>query len=127
MTFGSRLSRRERQIMDILYRLGQASAAEVRDAIADPPSYSAIRALLRILEEKGQVRHTRDGARYIFAPAEPRSQVAYSALAQVVQNFFGGNVEQVVASLISDKEARLSEDELDRLSQLIDQAREGGH
>ena len=127
MTFGSRLSRRERQIMDILYRLGQASAAEVLDAIADPPSYSAIRALLRILEEKGQVRHTRDGARYVFAPAEPRSQVAHSALSQVVQNFFGGNVEQVVASLISDKEARLSEDELDRLSQLIDQAREGGH
>ncbi len=125
MTFGSRLSRRERQIMDILYRQGQASAAEVQEAIQDPPSYSAIRALLRILEAKGHVRHTRDGARYIFVPAEPRNAVAHSALAQVVENFFGGSVEQVVASLVSDSDAKLTDEELDRLSDLIEKAREG--
>jgi predicted transcriptional regulator len=126
MTFGSGLSRRERQIMEILYRKGQASAGEVQEALADAPGYSAVRALLRILEAKGYASHARDGAKYIYRPATPRTQAAQAALAQVVQTFFGGSVEQVVATLVSEADTKLSEAELDRLALLIDQAREGG-
>ena len=126
MTFGSRLSRRERQIMEILYQRGQASASDVQEAIPDPPGYSAIRALLRILEEKNHVRHTREGARYIYLPTQPRSHAAQSALTQVVNTFFGGSVEDVVATLVSDTDMKLSYEELDRLAQLIAQAKEGG-
>ena len=112
--------------MEILYQRGQASAGEVQELLQDPPGYSAVRALLRILEEKGHVRHTRDGARYIYQPLQPRSNVAQSALAQVVKTFFGGSVEQVVATLVSDADTKLSDEELERLAQLIEQAREGG-
>jgi predicted transcriptional regulator len=126
MTLSGRLSRRERQIMEILYRVGAASAAEVQQLMSDPPGYSAVRALLRILEEKGHVRHARDGARYIYRPAAERSQAAQSALAQVVRTFFGGSVEQAVATLVSDADAQLSDAELDRLARLIEQARAAG-
>jgi BlaI family transcriptional regulator, penicillinase repressor len=126
MTLGGRFSRRERQIMEILYQKGHASATEVQELMADAPGYSAVRALLRILEEKGHVRHTRDGARYIYQPLTERSQAAHSALAQVVRTFFGGSVEKAVATLVSDADTQLSDAELDRLAQLIEQAREGG-
>ncbi len=126
MTFGSGLSRRERQIMDVLYQRGQASAGEVLEGLSDPPSYSAIRALLRILEGKGHVRHVREGARYIYQPTQPRNHAAQTALAQVVKTFFDGSVEQVVATLVADADTRLSEEELNRLAALIEQAREGG-
>jgi len=125
-TFGRDLSRRERQIMEIIYARGQASATEVLEGLADPPSYSAVRALLRVLEGKGHVRHVREGARYVYQPTQPRSRAARSALAQVVQTFFGGSVEQTVATLLSDADTRLSEEELARLSELIEQAKEGG-
>jgi len=125
-SFGRDLSRRERQIMEIIYARGQASATEVLEGLADPPSYSAVRALLRVLEGKGHVRHVREGARYVYQPTQPRSRAARSALAQVVQTFFGGSVEQTVATLLSDADTRLSEEELARLSELIEQAKEGG-
>lgn len=124
--FGRDLSRRERQIMEIIYARGRATASEVLEALADPPSYSAVRALLRILESKGHVQHLRDGARYVYLPTQPRQRAARSALAQVVQTFFGGSVEQTVATLLSDADTQLSEEELSRLAALIEQAKEGG-
>ncbi len=120
------LSRRERQIMDVLYQRERASAAEVREALPDPPSYSAVRTLLRVLEEKGHARHVQEGARYIYSATQPRRRAARSALSQVVHTFFGGSVERAVAALVSDSEARLSDPELERLQQLIEQARKGG-
>ena len=118
------LSRRERQIMDVVYRQGQATAAEVLDALPDPPSYSAVRALLRVLEEKGHLRHRRDGARYVFLPTVPRETARRSALARVVQTFFGGSTEAAVAALID--QSSLSDADLDRLQDLIDRARPEG-
>jgi predicted transcriptional regulator len=124
--FGKDLSRRERQIMDVIYQRSQATAGEVLEGLPDPPSYSAVRALLRVLETKGHVRHKQEGNRYIYLPTQPRSRAAQSALAQVVQTFFGGSVEQTVATLLSDADTRLSEEELSRLAELIEQAKEGG-
>ena len=123
MTLSDPLSRRERQIMDILYRDGAATANEVLAALPDPPSSSAIRTLLRILEEKGQVQHIQQGLRYVYSPLHARQNAAQQALAHVVQTFFGGNVEKVVAALVSESDARFSGEELDRLSALIEQAR----
>ncbi len=123
--FRSDLSRRERQIMDILYRQGRASAAEVLAGLPDPPGYSAVRALLRILEEKGHVRHEGEGKRYVYLPMQPRQNAAQSALRQVLHTFFGGSIENAVATLLSDQDTQLSEEELARLADLIDQAREG--
>lgn len=122
--FGSHLSRRERQIMDVIYRLGAASAAEVMEALPDPPGYSAVRGLLRILVEKGHLTHTQEGVRYVYRPTQPRQSAARSALAQVLQTFFGGSVEDAVATLLSEAETRPSEAELARLAALIEQARE---
>jgi BlaI family penicillinase repressor len=124
--FPRHLSRRERQIMDVLYQKGEASAAEVREALPDAPSYSAVRALLRVLEEKAQVRHVQDGPRYVYTPLQPRNSAARSALRQVVYTFFGGSIEETVTSLLSVEDARLSEEELARLAVLIDKAREEG-
>lgn len=121
-----RLSRRERQIMDVVYAHGQATATQVRAAMPDPPSYSAVRASLRILEEKGHLRHEIDRTRYVYVPTKPRGQAARSMLRQVVQTFFGGSVEQTVATLLSTPEAKLSSEELDRLSTLIEEARKEG-
>ncbi len=117
------LSRRERQIMDVIYRLGRASAAEVQREMPDPPSYSAVRAQLRILEDKGQLKHEEDGAKYIYLPARPRGRAARSALRRVMQTFFGGSVEKTVAALISESESNLDDQQLDRLADLIDKAR----
>ncbi len=121
---GSKLSRRERQIMDILYKNGPSGVAEVLHALPDPPGYSSVRTLLGVLEEKGHVAHHEDGKRYVYRPTRPREGVAGGALRRVVQTFFGGSVEHTVATLLSDEDTRLSEQELDRLSALIEAARE---
>ncbi len=117
------LSRRERQIMDVVYRLGRATAAEVQEALPDPPSYSSVRALLRVLEEKGHLRHEQDGPRYVFLPTVPRDKARRSALRQLVQTFFEGSTAQAVAALLGESGAELTDEDLDRLSLLIDQAR----
>src|SRR6187549_3050950 len=113
------LSRRERQILDILYKHGRATAADVQAALPEPPSYSAVRALLRILEDKGHVRHVQDGPRYVYSPTVPRDKARRSAMQQLVGTFFGGSTEQAVAALLDMSATRLSDDELERLSQLI--------
>lgn len=127
MTWNGRLSRRERQIMDILYRRGKGSVGEVRDEMEDAPSYSSVRALLCILERKGHVGHDVESNRFIYKPVNSRNEAAQSALAQLVQTFFAGSVEQVVASLVggAERDGRLSSEELDRLAKLIEEAREG--
>ena len=117
------LSRRERQIMDVLYRDRQATAAEVLAALPDPPSYSAVRAMLRILESKGHVRHVADGTRYVYLPTIARERAGRPALAGVLETFFDGSTEKAVAALLELSPAGLSDEELDRLSQLIEQAR----
>lgn len=118
------LSRRERQLMDVVYQRGRATVAEVLDALPDPPSYSAVRALLRVLEEKGHLRHKREGARYVFLPTVPRETARRSALTRVVRTFFGGSTEAAVAALID--QSSLSDMDLDRLQDLIDRARQEG-
>ena len=117
------LSGRERQIMDILYERGQASALDIQEALPDAPGYSAVRTLLRILESKGHVLHKKKGAHFVYSPTQPRHQVADAALAQVVKTFFENSVERVVTALLSTRDTRLSAEELKRLSELIEQAR----
>ena len=120
------LSRRERQIIDILYSQGRATAAEVQTALPDPPSYSAVRAMLRILEEKGHIRHEQDGPRYVYVPTVARDTVKQSALRHVLTTFFEGSAEQAISALLGDKGAQMSDAELDRLAKLIDQALKSG-
>jgi predicted transcriptional regulator len=120
------LTRREREIMDILYRRAHATAHEVLEDLADPPSYSAVRALLRLLEERGHVKHVQDGQRYVYAPAVARGDARKSALAHVVRTFFAGSVEQAVATLVESSRTKLSRDELDRLADVIDRAKKEG-
>ena len=124
-TFGSSLSRRERQIMDILYERGAATAAAVLAALSDPPGNSAVRSLLRILEAKGHVRHVKKGVRYLYLPVQPRQSAAQSVLRQVLLTFFGGSVERAVAALLSAPDSQLSQEALDRLAELIARARKG--
>jgi len=120
------LSRRERQIMDVLYRKESATAAEVMENLPDPPGYSAVRALLRILEQKGHIRHEEKAGKYVFMPTMRRETAKRSALRHLVQTFFGGSAEDAVAALLDSSSSKLSEPELDRLQQLIDKARRGG-
>jgi len=120
------LSRRERQIVDILYAQGRATAAEVQSALPDPPSYSAVRAMLRILEDKGHVRHEQDGPRYVYVPTVARDNAKRSALRHMLQTFFDGSAEQAISALLDDSSTRLSDRELDRLARMIDQARRTG-
>jgi predicted transcriptional regulator len=120
------LSRRERQIMDIVYAQGEASAAAIRDALSDPPSYSAVRALLAILVEKGHLKHRSEQGRYIYAPTRRRAQAGRSALRRVLDTFFDGSLEKAVAAFLQGADANLSEEELKRLGQLIQQARREG-
>ena len=120
------LARRERQIMDVVYRLGRATAAEVLEGLPDPPSYSSVRALSRVLEEKGHLRHEQDGPRYVFLPTVPRDKARRLALRQLVQTFFEGSTAHAVAALLGAPDAKLTDGDLDRLSRLIDQAREEG-
>src|SRR5271167_294914 len=123
---GMSLSRRERQIMDVIYRRGQATAAEVLEEMPEPPSYSAVRAMLRVLEEKGHLCHVQQGPRDVFLPTVARETARKSALKQLVRTFFDGSTEQTVAALLDMGASRLSDEELDRLSQLINQARNEG-
>jgi BlaI family transcriptional regulator, penicillinase repressor len=121
-----RLGNRERQIMDVLYRLGQATAAEVMEALPDPPSYSAVRATLRILEDKGQVRHEEEGPRYVFRPAVARDRAKRTAVRHLVATFFGGSPEAAMATLLDESASKLSNTDYERLKKLIDQARTKG-
>lgn len=120
------LSRRERQIVDILYARGRATAAEVLSALPDPPSYSAVRAMLRILEEKGHVRHEQDGPRYIYLPTIGHENAKKSAMRHMLQTFFDGSASQAISALLDDHNAKFSDAELDRLAQVIAEARKGG-
>jgi len=120
------LSRRERQIIDILYANGRATAAEVQAALPDPPSYSAVRAMLRILEDKGHVRHQQDGPRYVYLPTVARDNAKRSAMRHMLQTFFDGSAEQAISALLDDESTKMSDAELDRLARLIDQARRAG-
>jgi BlaI family penicillinase repressor len=119
------LSRREREMMNIIFRMGKATASEVMEAMADPPSYSAVRATLRVLEKKGHVRHHHDGTRYVFVPTVAREKARASALDQLLTTFFDGSAANVVASLLERKD-KLTSEELDRLSELIEDARKEG-
>jgi len=126
MTNHQDLSRRERQILDILYQRGQATAAEVQVALPEPPSYSAVRALLRILEEKGHVRHEQDGPRYVYLPTVAHDNAQRSALRHILQTFFNGSAEQAISALLGDASGKMSPAELDRLARMIDTARKSG-
>jgi BlaI family transcriptional regulator, penicillinase repressor len=120
------LSRRERQIIDILYARGRATAAEVQQMLPQPPSYSAVRAMLRILEEKGHVRHEQDGPRYVYVPTVARDNAQRSALHHMLKTFFDGSAEQAISALLDEPSTKLSDAELDRLARLIDSARGTG-
>ena len=120
------LSRRERQIIDILYRRGRATAAEVMADLPGDSTYSTVRTQLRVLEEKGHVRHEQDGPRYVYIPAVPRGTVRRSALKHVIETFFDGSVEQTVAALLGGEGSRLTDEQLERIEQLIRKARKEG-
>jgi predicted transcriptional regulator len=120
------LSRHERQIMDVLYELGRATAAEVRGRLPDPPSYSAVRAMLRILEDKQHLRHEQDGPRYVFLPTVPREEASESALLRVVRTFFDGSAESALTALIDIGVKDLDEEALNRLADRIAEARKEG-
>jgi BlaI family transcriptional regulator, penicillinase repressor len=125
-TLHAALSRRERQIIDILYRRGRATAADVMADLPGEPSYSTVRTQLRVLEDKGHVRHEDDGQRYVYIPAVPRGTVRRSALKHLVETFYEGSVEQAVAALLGGEGSRLTEDQLDRIEDLIKKARKEG-
>jgi predicted transcriptional regulator len=120
------LSRRERQIMEIVYRAGRVTATDVLGDIADPPSYSAVRAMLRILENKGYLRHELDGPRYVYLPILPSHRASRSALRNVLETFFEGSTEKAMAALLDLSREQLSPEELERLSKLIEDARKEG-
>ena len=120
------LSRRERQIMDVIFARGQATAAEIRRASPDPPSYSTVRTQLRVLEEKGFLTHTEQGPRYLYSPTIPTERVKVSALRHLKQTFFDNSTESVISALLDLPDSDLSNEDLDRLTRLIDQARREG-
>ncbi len=120
------LTRRERQIMDILFRRGRASAEEVMNDLSGGPSYSTVRTQLRVLEQKGYVRHEEEGRRFMYMPAVRRQSARRSALKNVVHTFFDGSVEKVVAALLGGEAARVSDEELDRILELVEKARKEG-
>jgi len=120
------LSRRERQIMDVVYRLGRPTAAEIQAALPEPPGYSAVRAHLRTLEEKGHLRHEAEDLHYVYVPTLKREQARRTALAHLVETFFNGSAAQAASALLDPRSARLSRAELDRLAQLIEKARQEG-
>jgi len=120
------LSRRERQIMEIVYERGRATAAEVRAHMPDPPSYSAVRAQLRILEDKGHLRHEQDGPRYAFLPTVPREKASETALRRLVRTFFGGSPEGAMAALLDLEGDQLDDEALERLAEMIEEAKREG-
>jgi BlaI family transcriptional regulator, penicillinase repressor len=120
------LSRRERQIMDIIYQTGEATAAEIQEKIANPPSYSSVRALLRILEEKGHLKHKKDGARYVYMPKITRDKARNSALKHIMKTFFNNSAEDVVATLMEISSSNLSDQDFERLENKIEEMRKEG-
>ena len=121
----TRLSRRERQVMDILYRAGAGTVSDVRDAMADPPSYSAVRATMRILEEKGHLKHEDDGTRYVYRPAVGRSRAQRGAVNHLVETFFAGSPAGLVKALLEQR-GEISPEELERMARMIETARQEG-
>jgi predicted transcriptional regulator len=117
------LSRRERQIMEIVYQHGRVSAAEVRDRMPDPPSYSAVRAMLRILEDKGHVQHEQDGPRYVYLPTVPREEASETALRRLVRTFFEGSPEGAMAALLDMESDKLDDEALERIAARIAEVR----
>ena len=120
------LTRRERQIMDILYRRGRVTAAEVMSELSGEPNYSTVRTQLRVLEEKGQVRHEEEGLRYVYSPAVPRRMARKSALRHLVDTFFEGSAEKAVAALLGGEGARLTDEQIERIAGMIEKARKEG-
>jgi len=120
------LSRRERQIMDVIFRLGSGTVTEVLENLPDPPSYSAVRAMMRLLEERGHLKHKQDGPRYVYLPTQSRDRASRSALKHLLQTFFDGSIEHAVGALLDMSAEELSEEELDRLTQLIEEVRKEG-
>ena len=120
------LSRRERQIMNIIYQNGQATAVEIREQLPDPPSYSTVRALLAVLEKKGHLKHKVKGPRYIYHPTLAREKIKHSALQNLMQTFFDNSTERVVAALMDISGSELSDEEFEKLTSLIEQARKEG-
>ena len=120
------LGRRERQIMDVIYQLGEASVADVRNQLPDPPTYSAVRGMMRLLEDKGYLEHVQDGLRYVYKPTVARQQARVTALKHMVRTFFGGSTSEAVASLLELPDAKLSTDDIARLKKLIAAAKSEG-
>lgn len=120
------LSRRERQIMDIIYEMTEATVLQVLERLPSPPSYSAVRALLRVLEQKGHLTHRQDGPRYVYVPVLPREKARRSALSHLLKTFFDNSAEDVVAALLDISEDSLSEEDYHRLVELIRKAQEEG-
>jgi predicted transcriptional regulator len=123
---GVHLSRRERQIMDFLFRVGRATAADVLGGISEPPSYSAVRAMLRTLEDKGHVRHEEEGRAYVYLPTARRENARRTALSHLLRTFFDNSAEQAMAALLDLKGTKMSEAELNRVAELIEQAKQEG-
>jgi len=126
LTHDRDLSRRERQIMDFLFRTGRATAAEVMDGLSDAPSYSAVRALLRILEQKGHIRHEEEGRAYVYMPLVRRDTARQTALTHLLKTFFDNSAEQAMAALLAIKGEKMSGAELERMSKMIEQAKTEG-
>ena len=126
MTEQTGFSRRERQIMEILYARGKASASDVREAMPDPPTYSAVRALLRVLEEKGHIKHENEGLKYVYLPVVHRDKAKRSAVKHLLNTLFRDSPEQVVAALLDVSAKRLTNEELDRMAQMIEHAKKEG-
>jgi predicted transcriptional regulator len=120
------LGRRERQIMDVIFQLGEASVAEVRARLADPPSYSAVRTMIRLLESKGLLRHRRVNTKYVYRPTQSRESASRSALQHLLATFFGGSATDAVAAILDVSSEQVTDDDLKRMEQLIDQARREG-
>ena len=120
------LSRRERQIMDIIYREGEASASAVQNALPDPPSYSSVRTILRVLEKKGYLRHKERDLKYVYTPVVSQQKAKHSALQHLLKTFFNGSPERVVAALLDNEDIQLSDEQLDRIASLIENAKKEG-
>ena len=120
------LSRREREVMDVLYRLGEATVAEVMEELVDPPTYSAVRSVVRILENKGHIAHREDGPRYVYAPAVKREKARRAALDQLVDTFFEGSSEQALVALLRRSDLDMTESQIERLAKAVRKAGEEG-